>query len=327
MKERNSLKISKHGQLPGPEKLAQTNSSKDRLPSSAQEKVDYDKLDQQIREQMFDQQESSEQKMNFDPLINYILDHNYFEQDEVGDKDLAQNKETKQIPDRFKSAYEYYLIFQYLFINECKAKITQTVKSFKKPAPENLIEGHISLKALDFARDERGFFPFSFSLGHVKRSENDPHPLQNKEFDPTTTKNHLVLISSSRDFDIKLLKNVTQIPGKSQPFLFLAYLVPPLNPSDISQFIRLETEIDPRSWLRAYPENKVDIYLTPFEKISTFAREFLAIKNLRYNKTLSRLIYSPGELNQRYYSTLVDHPGIRPLSSFYLILSKKKKKI
>lgn len=120
-------------------------------------------------------------------------------------------------------------------------------------------------------------------------SGSPPHCLKNL----TLSKHNLVLISSDPAPNLKYIS----VDNFTKGFLFLGCLITPESKEDLSSNVRVMTMVNKRNYTHSLGEGHIKGYVFKYEKISTFIREFLGIRNVQFDD-LSEFIYNPSLMNK-----------------------------
>ncbi|KAL4476260.1 hypothetical protein ABPG74_009993 [Tetrahymena malaccensis] len=250
---------------------------------------------------LFDETENQEERKNFYSLIKFIFSQDY-------NKEEIIRVENKKIPNKFSSWKEYYTIFEYLFLMECISNVQQVFQQFK--SNENYRQPFSCFAKLNsLSENSHGFIEFTVQRSSVFKDQKED--LENGELNTSeddfyrlcTLKNHAVLISNQTDLDFTQLSQ-TEFKKKKQ-FLFFGWVVPP--ESNGQDTLKIYADIDAQAFVKQFVgyDGALPIKIFNFQKMTTFIREYLSIKNMRYND-LNRFVYNP--LNIVQNNTPVENP-------------------
>ncbi|EAR87968.2 AAA domain protein (macronuclear) [Tetrahymena thermophila SB210] len=242
---------------------------------------------------LFDETENQEERKNFYSLIKFIFSQDY-------NKEEIIRVENKKIPNKFNSWKEYYTIFEYLFLMECISNVQQVFQSFK--SNENYRQPFSCFAKLNNLSDNNhGFIEFTVQRSSVFKDQKED--LENGELNTSeddfyrlcTLKNHAVLMSNSSELDFTQLTQ-TEFKKKKQ-FLFFGWVVPP--ESNGQDTLKIYADIDAQAFVKQFVgyDGSIPIKIFNFQKMTTFIREYLSIKNMRYND-INRFIYNPLNITQ-----------------------------
>ncbi|KAL4475502.1 hypothetical protein ABPG72_013326 [Tetrahymena utriculariae] len=250
---------------------------------------------------LFDETENQEERKNFYSLIKFIFSQDY-------NKEEIIRVENKKIPNKFSSWKEYYTIFEYLFLMECISNVQQVFQQFK--SNENYRQPFSCFAKLNsLSENNHGFIEFTVQRSSVFKDQKED--LENGELNTSeddfyrlcTLKNHAILMSNQSELDFTQLSQ-TDFKKKKQ-FLFFGWIVPP--ESNGQDTLKIYVDIGAQAFVKQFVgyDGTIPIKIFTFQKMTTFIREYLSIKNMRYND-LNRFIYNP--LNIVQNNTPVENP-------------------
>ena len=214
--------------------------------------------------------------------------------------------EKKKVPDRFSNYEEYIRIFEFLIVNETIASLYNTYRNFKSS------EGYKNpIKvSMSFHNNPTEGFEVLEMMEEAQEEGVTPHALKNLAL----SKYNLVLISSTPH---PSLQNISCCDfGKE--FLFLGCLVTPETKEDLAENVRVHTRVDKRAFHSAFDSNVHKAYVMFYDKISTFIREFLAIRHVQFDD-LAEFIYNPSMMLR--FKNYVLHPEL--FEGFFQVLEAR----
>jgi hypothetical protein len=148
--------------------------------------------------------------------------------------------------------------------------------------------------------NEDGFFTFQLKESMEDNIDGPYNVIRNLSL----SKFNLVLCSSSSVLDLKSYS----IEKFSKGFLFMGCLLTPENKEQLAAHIRMITAINETDFVKSKGSEWITAYVYIFEKVSTFVREFLAVRNVQFSD-LAEFIYNP-PLMTRSDPTYVSKPDV-----------------
>lgn len=130
--------------------------------------------------------------------------------------------------------------------------------------------------------------------------------------------NYIFLISSQRDISLGNYHNDRFKRGR--PFLFFGQFLPqePGKAAQGRQYF-IKTIINGSAFELLQGKTCVNVFLYPIEKITTYIREYLAIRNLKFHQEISQMIYHPDKFLKN--DVYISNPEI--YKQFFQILPRR----